>query len=444
MNRVQFAEHFEQDRMTAFVVGCDIFFFFRDDSGFLFRTNTDLDQSLLNFFHIDLLFAVSCCQQGCFVQQVCQVCACEACSCLGNDLQIHFGSHGFAFGMYAQDGFSAFYVRSANINLSVETTGSQQGRVQNIRTVCCCNDDHAFVDAETVHFNQQLVQCLLSFIVTAAKTCASATTNGVDFIDEYDTGRVLLRLFKQVTDTGCTDTDEHFYEVRTRDAEERHTRLTSNCLCQQCFTCTGRAHQQYPFGDACAQICEFLRGFQEVYQFFQFGFFLITASYVIECYFIFPFYAHFGFAFAKVRHFASAAVHLVEQEGEDDDHDDHHKDRGQDGRQETFSLQFPYFHTEAVFCRFFIQFCLQCRHTGGFYCDDAAILQGCHNSTIVADLSASGNLNGCYIIGIQFLQQVTVDTGFCGCCLCILIHQTRACIRYCRQNDDEHDRIKTE
>ena len=52
--------------------------------------------------------------------------------------------------------------------------------------------------------------------MTAAKTGATVTSNGVNLIDKDNTRCVFLRMVEQITDTGRADTDEHFHEVRTR------------------------------------------------------------------------------------------------------------------------------------------------------------------------------------------------------------------------------------
>ena len=85
--------------------------------------------------------------------------------------------------------------------------------------------------------------------MTAADASATLTADCIDLIDENDAGRIFLGLLKQVSDTGGTDTDEHFDEVRTTDAEESNAGFTSNSLSQQGFTSTGRAVKQDAFWD---------------------------------------------------------------------------------------------------------------------------------------------------------------------------------------------------
>ena len=117
--------------------------------------------------------------------------------------------------MYFQDLFTTTHIRQADHNLTVETARTQQCWVKNVRPVSGCNNDDAFVTFETIHLNQHLVQSLFTFIVTATQTCATLATYGIDFIDEDNARCCFLGLFEHVTHTRCTNTDEHFHEVRT-------------------------------------------------------------------------------------------------------------------------------------------------------------------------------------------------------------------------------------
>lgn len=52
------------------------------------------------------------------------------------------------------------------MDLTVETSGTEQGRVENFDAVCSRKDNDTRVCAETVHFGEQLVQRIFAFIVT--------------------------------------------------------------------------------------------------------------------------------------------------------------------------------------------------------------------------------------------------------------------------------------
>ena len=55
--------------------------------------------------------------------------------------------------------------RKIHMNLSVETAGTHKSLVQNVRTVCRCENDYTGVGIEAVHLSKELVQCIFTFIV---------------------------------------------------------------------------------------------------------------------------------------------------------------------------------------------------------------------------------------------------------------------------------------
>ena len=125
--------------------------------------------------------------------------------------------------------------------------------VQYIRAVRSRKHDDAFIDAEAIHLYQQLIQCLFSFIVTAAHTGAALTSYGIYLIDKYDTRCVLFGLIEQITDTGSTDAYKHFHKIRTGNTEERNAGFTGHRPGQQGLTGTGRTVQQHAFGNLGSQ-----------------------------------------------------------------------------------------------------------------------------------------------------------------------------------------------
>ena len=135
-----------------------------------------------------------------------------------------------------EDLLSALDVGKVYVNFSVKTTRTEQSRVQNVVAVGCRHYDDAMVFVKAVHRNKNLVEGLFSLVVSTAKTCATATAYGVDFVDEDDTGLVFLRYFKEVAHTGRAHTHVHFYEVRTGNGEEGNTRFARYRLCKQSFT----------------------------------------------------------------------------------------------------------------------------------------------------------------------------------------------------------------
>src|SRR5437588_4033633 len=99
--------------------------------------------------------------------------------------------------------------------------------------------------------------------MTATEACSAVPAHSVNFVDENDAGRVLLALFKQIAHAAGAHTYEHFYEVRAGDREERHISFTGDRARQQSLSGSGRANQQYAFGNTSAQFLKLLRFTQE-------------------------------------------------------------------------------------------------------------------------------------------------------------------------------------
>ena len=133
----------------------------------------------------------------------------------GNIFQIDGLVHVDILGMHLQDVDTALQVRFLNDDAAVETSGTQQRRVQDLRPVRGCQDQQSFGCVKTVHLREQLVQCLLTLIIAAVAARVPALADRVDLIDKNDAGRVLLRLIKQVPDPGGADADEHLHKIGT-------------------------------------------------------------------------------------------------------------------------------------------------------------------------------------------------------------------------------------
>jgi hypothetical protein len=95
--------------------------------------------------------------------------------------------------MHFENLVPAFQIGQGDFNLSVESSGSQEGGVQQFRPVGGSHDYHIGVSGEsliinlcfTVHFNEELVEGGVPLLVPAA---LSLLANRVDFIYENDAG----------------------------------------------------------------------------------------------------------------------------------------------------------------------------------------------------------------------------------------------------------------
>ena len=168
--------------------------------------------------------------------------------------------------------------------LAVKTSGAQQCLVQNVHAVGGGQDDNAAVGAETVHLGQQLVQCVLAFVVAAHSGCfGTGTPYSVNLVDEHDTRRFFLCLAEQIADTGSSHADKHFHKVGTCQREERYVGFSGHGLCKQGLSGSRRAYQQGALGYLTSQIGIFLGLFQELDNFFYLLLGFSKSCHILEC-----------------------------------------------------------------------------------------------------------------------------------------------------------------
>ena len=327
IDRITFRQLDPDDGVTGFVVGGLFLLVLRQDHRAAFRPHHDLVFGGFEIHHRNKATAHACRGQGGLVHKVRQIGTREAGRAACDNAQVHIRpKRGFA-SVHPKNLFATLDVGVAHGDLTVKAARTQQGRVQHVFAVGRGDDDHAFVRLKAVHFNQQLVQCLFALVVATTVARATGPAHGIDFVDENDTRCVFLGLFEHVAHAGGTDTDKHLNKIRTRDGEERHTRLTRNRTRQQCFTGTGRALKQGTFGDLAAQTAELLRVAQEFHDLFQLFFGFVDARNVVKGHAAMLFGQHLGLGLAKAhRPTFAAALHAVH---EIDPYTDQQKDRQQ-------------------------------------------------------------------------------------------------------------------
>ena len=77
-------------------------------------------------------------------------------------------------------------------DLSVKPPRSEESWVEDVRPVGPRQDDHVGGGSEPIHLHQQLVQRVLSLVVTSEPSLTtSPATDCIDLVNEYDTGGIL-------------------------------------------------------------------------------------------------------------------------------------------------------------------------------------------------------------------------------------------------------------
>ena len=102
------------------------------------------------------------------------------------------------FGMHFKDFFAAFHIGQRHRHLPVEATWTQERRVEDIRAICGGNNDDAFLGIEAVHFYEELVERLLTLVVSTAHAVSAMATHGVDFVNEHQAGCGFFPLLEHI------------------------------------------------------------------------------------------------------------------------------------------------------------------------------------------------------------------------------------------------------
>jgi hypothetical protein len=228
-----------------------------------------------------------------------------------------------------EDLLAADDIRIRHHNLTVETAGTQQGRVQHVRTVGRGDQDDAFIGLEPIHLDQQLVQRLLALVIAAAEPGAAMTADRIDFVDEDDARRILLRLLEHIAHAARADADEHLDEVGARNGEERHVGFARDRARDQRFTGARRADQQHAARNASAKPLELAGITQELDDLLQILLGLVDAGDILERHAAMRLGQHFRTRFAEAHRLARAALHLPRQKHPDADERDERQPRNQ-------------------------------------------------------------------------------------------------------------------
>ena len=216
-------------------------------------------------------------------------------------------------------------VRPRHDDLPVEPSGAEEGRVENVGAVGGRHDYDALVRFEPVHLYEELVERLLPFVVSAAEPRTAVTPYGVELVDEYDAGGVALGLNEEVPHAGCADADEHFDEVAAADNKERDARFAGDCLGEEGFTRSGRAHEQDALGNPAAELGELFGALKEFDDFLDFFLGLVDSGHVLERDFILVFGEHARAVLAEGHRLRPARLKLAH---EDDHYNDEKHERG--------------------------------------------------------------------------------------------------------------------
>ena len=115
--------------------------------------------------------------------------------------------------MHFEYGNASVEVRIIHRHLPVKASRTHQCRIQDVFSVGCRHDDDPLIDSKPIHFDKELVERLLPFVMSSAQACTASAADCINFINKDNRRSNTLRLIKQVTHTARADADIHFHKV---------------------------------------------------------------------------------------------------------------------------------------------------------------------------------------------------------------------------------------
>ena len=282
VHRVEPGEPKPDDGMASLVVGRQPPFVLREHHAPTLGPQHDLVLGLLEIRHRDAFGSATGRQEGALIADIRQIGARQPRSSPSDDLKNHILFQGELASVDPEDLLPPLHIRSVHHHLTVKPARAEERGVQHIGAVRGSQEDDPLVGFEPVHFDEELVQSLLAFVMPSPEASTAMAPYGIDLVDEDDAGRVGLPLFKQVPHTRCTHPDEHFHEIRSGHLEEGAPRLTRHSLGQQSLSSSRRPHEEHPLRKPPAQPGKALGVLQKVDDLREFLLGFVGASHILE------------------------------------------------------------------------------------------------------------------------------------------------------------------
>ena len=143
---------------------------------------------------------VKVCDDLRFCDNISQIGTVEAVAHFNNALEINLAVCLHASRVNLHDLKTANLVGQRDLNLAVQTSSTQQSRVEGVGSICRHDDLGLSEVVETVQLVQQLHQCTLDLAICRCTLGEPSSTDSVDFVHEDDAGLVLLCVAEHLAD----------------------------------------------------------------------------------------------------------------------------------------------------------------------------------------------------------------------------------------------------
>ena len=218
-------------RVTNFVIG-GFSLLFLCHHFFTFGTHQDLVAGIFEVIHFDDRFIMPRGPESCLIHNVANVGAGEPNRVGSKTLEIHLIRQWNIAHVNLEDLVATIQRRFAHRDVPVKASGSQQRRIQHVRSIRRGDNNRRFAGIEPIHLTENLIQRLLAFVVPATKPRSTLAPNGINFVNENDGRRVLAGRLEQIANPTSPHTHKHLDKLTAVDREEGNSGLSRHRACQ--------------------------------------------------------------------------------------------------------------------------------------------------------------------------------------------------------------------
>lgn len=187
--------------------------------------------------------------------------------------------------MYCEDLFAIFESREIDCDTTVKSSRSEECLIKDISTVSCCHDDHIGFVIKSIHLSEDLIECLLTFIVPTTDTRRTFFPDRIDLVDKYNTWSSFTSFLEEITYTRSSYSDKHLDELRTRNREKWNITLPCDSTSKESLSCSWRSLEEDTTRDFGSEIFILTWVFEKINHLYKICLFLLRSGYILKCHF---------------------------------------------------------------------------------------------------------------------------------------------------------------
>mmetsp|Transcript_719 Transcript_719/g.3011 ORF Transcript_719/g.3011 Transcript_719/m.3011 type:complete len:240 (-) Transcript_719:1148-1867(-) len=227
--RVGFQRH---ERVSGFVVRRQLSVFFAQYRGFALGTHQHAIARPIKIRGGDRRRVCHRRLHRRHVHQVEQLGAAKSGGAARDFVDVHVARRRLVVQVMLEDLAAATDIGIRHVHHAIESPRTRERGVERLRDVRRRQDDDAVVLLEPIHLRQQLVQRLSVLVLDGL----ARRTDGIDFVDEDDARRLLLRRGEELANALGPHAHEHFFELAPASIKEWHVRLARDRAREQGLT----------------------------------------------------------------------------------------------------------------------------------------------------------------------------------------------------------------